>query len=52
MDVQGNDREKSRLPTIDDLEAVCRELNKHDVKYILMAGLQSVIMDLREEQKI
>ena len=38
MDVQGNDREKSRPPTIDDLEAVCRELNKHDVKYILIGG--------------
>ncbi len=39
MDVQGNDRGKSRTPTLDDLETVCKELNKHGVKYILIGGI-------------
>lgn len=32
------DRKKSRAPTLDDVAALCKELNEHGVKYVLIGG--------------
>lgn len=39
MATQGDAGQVSRPPTIDDLVALCRELNKYDVKYIIIGGM-------------
>lgn len=38
METQGTDRAKSRTPTIDDLVALCNELNKYGVNYVVIGG--------------
>ena len=35
---QDINREKTRIPTIDDLKAVCRHLNNEGAKYMLVGG--------------
>lgn len=38
MATQDAEGPKSRPPTIDDLLAICKELNEKDVKYVLIGG--------------
>ena len=39
--MDGNDdlEQYSRIPTIEDLVALCRNLNAHEVKYVVIGGL-------------
>jgi len=38
MDGTGNSAEFSRIPTLDDLAELCRNLNNHQVKYVVIGG--------------
>lgn len=38
MVLQDDERQYSRLPTIDDLVSVCKRLNEVKVKYVLIGG--------------
>jgi acetyl-CoA carboxylase carboxyltransferase component len=42
MDGNNDLEQYSRIPTLDDLVTLCRNLNAHDVKYVIIGGFAVV----------
>jgi hypothetical protein len=52
MDGSDDIEQFSRIPTLEDLVTLCRNLNAHDVKYVIVGGLRLFALGILEQQGI